>query len=126
MLSLVAVVAPQLALAQTPRAGTSLSSSGNCATMADNGITGVVNCLVDIFNVAIYLMIAAAVVYIVYGAFNMIRSEEKREEGKQTIYYGIVGLFVMISIWGLVNILDNTFRLSDKDSDAVINKAFIK
>ncbi len=43
----------------------------------------------------------------------MITKEEKREEAKQTVYYGIIGLFVMISIWGFVNILDKTFNLAD-------------
>ncbi len=42
----------------------------------------------------------------------MIYSEEKREEGKQTVYYGVIALFVMMSIWGFVNILNNTFRLN--------------
>jgi hypothetical protein len=54
---------------------------------------------------------AGAVVYIVWGAFQMITSEEKRASGRDTIVYGVIGLFVMISIWGFVNILDRTFNL---------------
>lgn len=80
-----------------------------CSQISGKGLSGVVECIVGFINSAIGLLIAGAVLFIVYGAFNMIRSEEKREEGKKTIYYGIIGLFVMISIWGLVNILSNTF-----------------
>jgi hypothetical protein len=54
---------------------------------------------------------AGAVVYVIYGAFQMITSEEKRQSGKDTIVYGIIGLFVMVSVWGLVNILTSTFKL---------------
>ena len=48
----------------------------------------------------------------------MIRSEEKREEGKQTIMYDIIGIFVMVSIWGLVNILNRTFNLQQGPIEA--------
>lgn len=106
--------------------GSNTSSGGACSSIASNGLNGVVGCLVGMFNIAIYLMMAASVVYTVYGAFLMITNEEKRENGKQTIYHGIIGLFVMISIWGFVNILDKTFNLSKIGSDQVIPKSFIK
>jgi len=83
-----------------------------CSDLSGTGFSGVVSCITGFINTAIGLIIAAAVLYIVWGAFNMIRSEEKREEGKKIIMYGIIGLFVMISIWGFVNILDRTFGLS--------------
>jgi len=89
------------------------SVSGACTDLGDSGLDGVVECLISIFGDIIMVLIAASVVYVVYGAFLMISNEEKREDGKKIIYHGIIGLFVMISIWGLVNILDNTFNLSD-------------
>ncbi|MBP6908358.1 MAG: hypothetical protein KBB75_00870 [Candidatus Pacebacteria bacterium] len=36
-------------------------------------------------------------------------NEEKRKAGKSFIIWGLIGLFVMISMWGLVGILTNTF-----------------
>jgi hypothetical protein len=70
------------------------------------------NVLIVYFNYFIYIITALTVLYTVIGAFHMIGSEEKREDGKTAVYYGIIGLFVMMSIWGLVNILDATFKLS--------------
>lgn len=96
-----------IAFAQTEN-----SDLNACTQFADNGVMGVVNCLKSVFAVLINLMVAASVVVIVWGAFKMIYNEEGRDEAKKTIYYGVIGLFVMISIWGLVNILDNTFKLS--------------
>ena len=107
-------VLPFTAAAQGASAGT------GCSSISEHGLEGLVECAISIFNYAIYLMLSASVVYIIYGAFNMISSEEKRDAGKQTIYYGIIGLFVMISIWGLVNILANTFGLSGVTSSDVI------
>jgi len=96
-----------------------------CSSLSSNGLAGVVSCITGFINTAIGLIIAAAVLYIIWGAFTMIRSEEKREEGKKIILYGIIGLFVMISIWGFVNILDRTFGLS-LDASSVRIPALIK
>ncbi len=127
VLSLAVITVPQFSLA-APRASLGADSVAGCTTLQADGLRGVVNCLIDIFNIAIYLMIAGAIVFIMWGAFNMIASEEKREAGKQTIYYGIIGLFVMTSIWGLVNILNNTFGLSTDTTSTttILNKTFIK
>jgi len=60
-------------------------------------------------------IMALTVLVIVWGIFRYIASgdeEEKREEGKKFVVYGIIGLFIMVSIWGLVNLLRGTFQLS--------------
>jgi hypothetical protein len=84
-------------------------SMSSCSSI--KSFSGLVDCLVGFINNAIYIIIAAAVLYIVWGAFIMIRSEEKRDEGKAIILNGIIGLFVMVSVWGFVNILNTTFKL---------------
>ena len=89
-----------------------------CSDLIRGGLSGVVSCLIGFMNTAIGLIISAAVLYVIWGAFNMIRSEEKREEGKQTIMYDIIGIFVMVSIWGLVNILNRTFNLQQGPIEA--------
>ena len=68
-----------------------------------------------ILDPAVDLLIAAAVVLLLYGVVKYISSgdnEEERKKGKDLIVYGIIGLFVMVSVWGLVNILTGTFGLS--------------
>lgn len=59
------------------------------------------------------------IVVIAVGAFIMglIRyvangdNEEKRGEGTKMMIYGIVGLFFMVSIWGILNIFVSSFGL---------------
>ncbi|MFZ1987508.1 MAG: hypothetical protein WAV21_00520 [Minisyncoccia bacterium] len=64
-------------------------------------------------NVAIPLIFAGAFLLIVFGVFRYFiaggADEEKRKEGRTFILYGIIGLAVMFSVWGLVNVLVNTF-----------------
>jgi hypothetical protein len=80
-----------------------------CRTIKSQGLTGIANCAIGFFNAAVYFLMTLAVIFTVLGAFQMIASEEKRESGKQRVIYGIIGLFVMVSIWGFVNILERTF-----------------
>src|SRR3990167_5413191 len=65
-----------------------------------------------IINVIIPFIVGLAVLVIIWGIFGYITGagdEEKRGEAKQYIIWGIIGLFVMTAIWGLVSILENTF-----------------
>lgn len=57
------------------------------------------------------IIIAIAVIYFVYNAFMyMIAADEERKgEAKSKMIYGVIALFVMISVWGLVNLLSGTF-----------------
>jgi hypothetical protein len=51
----------------------------------------------------------------IWGVIQYLRNTtdpKKREEGRSFMIYGIVSLFVMISIWGLVGFLGNTFGVS--------------
>ena len=38
--------------------------------------------------------------------------EVTEKEARNVMIYGIIGLFVMVAVWGLVNVLINTFGLS--------------
>lgn len=66
----------------------------------------------DILNPVVLLLISLAIVFFLWGVFKFIKEEgNKKEEGKEFMFWGIVGIFVMVSVWGLVNILSNTFNL---------------
>lgn len=69
----------------------------------------------SILNAIIPIIIAAAVVYILWGLVQSFvkGDEEARKAGHMKILYGIIALFIMISIWGLVNILVNTTGLNN-------------
>lgn len=64
-----------------------------------------------IVNPLILLMIAVAVIYFLWGlSLFLINAEDavKREEGKRKIVWGLIGLFVMVSVFGILKIVVNT------------------
>jgi uncharacterized membrane protein YidH (DUF202 family) len=75
-----------------------------------------------IINKLAPLLIAVAVIILLIGIINYIRAgddEEKRAAGKNEMIYSIIGLFVMVSVWGLVAILSGTFNLDNEIPDTV-------
>jgi hypothetical protein len=58
---------------------------------------------------AILWIIISVVRYLIAGAAD----EDARKKGGLAILWGVVGLFVILSIWGLVAILKNSFRTQD-------------
>lgn len=68
--------------------------------------------LQNIVDAVIPFIIGLGILVLIYGIFNFISSagdEEARAGAKQLIIWGVIGIFVMVSVWGLVNILMGTF-----------------
>jgi hypothetical protein len=59
-------------------------------------------------------LVALGVVYFIWGVVQYFigDSEEAKKKGKDRIIYGIIGLAVIISMWGLVNVVVTTFNLN--------------
>ena len=67
-----------------------------------------------IINTIIPFLVGIAVFIIIWGVFTYIAGagdEEKRAQAKSFILSGVFGVFIMLSIWGLVNILANSINL---------------
>ncbi|MEA2701526.1 MAG: hypothetical protein QOE22_235 [Candidatus Parcubacteria bacterium] len=70
-----------------------------------------------ITNVAVPVIFALAFIVFIWGIFLYFiaggHDEEKRKSGKQLMLWGILGFFIMVSVWGLVNILVGSARLNN-------------
>ena len=78
-----------------------------------NNVDNLVTRLGSIGNIIVYLLVSLAVIYIVYYTVQyFIRGEEGKDHGAAAIQilWGIIGLAIIVSLWGLVNILTNTFN----------------
>ena len=75
-----------------------------------NGIIGVLNTIVVpvIFTLAFLVFVWGVVNYFfLHGG-----EEGKREEGRQFILWGIIGMVVLFSVWGFVSILLSTLGIT--------------
>ena len=95
--SIVAFVVPTMAFAQA------LAPVTNVNVLSSR--------ILGIGNTIIYILVALSIVYIVYYVVQyMIKgSAEDKTTAAKNVGWGILGLFIIVSIWGLVNILTNTF-----------------
>jgi len=83
------------------------------SAQAITDVTSLTYKLTNIGNTAIQILIAFAVIFIIYNIVRYIinaDNPEKRDPYGKAVLWSIVGLFVILSIWGLVRILTNTFR----------------
>jgi hypothetical protein len=68
--------------------------------------------LLDLFYILIAVLIGLAMIFFFWGLTLLILNaadEEKRARGKKVMLWGIIALTVMISIWGIVELLQITF-----------------
>jgi uncharacterized membrane protein YdjX (TVP38/TMEM64 family) len=64
-----------------------------------------------IINPLIVLLFALAVVYFIYGLARYLLSpdnEEIRKTSKSHMLWGIIGMFIMVSVFGIMNLIMNT------------------
>jgi len=83
--------------------------SASCKINADDSFKDIVmdffiGC---IFVNVVYIIMAIAVALFLWGIYKFIMSAggDGKEDGKQLMFWGIIGLFVMLSMWGLVAIV---------------------
>ncbi|MBI2097654.1 MAG: hypothetical protein HYT46_01840 [Candidatus Vogelbacteria bacterium] len=69
--------------------------------------------IVNLLNsTAIPIIMALAIVYFMVGVFRYLLAagdDEAKAKGRSMIIYGLIGIFVMVAVWGLVWVLLNTF-----------------
>ena len=73
-------------------------------------VQGVLNTVGSIVNILVILCIGGAILAFFWGLIKYIAGgTEMKADGMKMMIYGIVSLFVMVSIWGLIRLLGNTF-----------------
>lgn len=71
----------------------------------------IVNIANVILNPLIRLMFAAAVIYFLYGVFVYIKnadSEGDRKTGAQHILWGLIGIVIMMGVYGILELFTST------------------
>ena len=68
-----------------------------------------------IFDILAPILIAVVVIYLLYGAFLFALAggdEDKKEKGKNILLYGLIGVFLIVSIIGLINFVINSINFA--------------
>ena len=78
--------------------------------------TSIINTASGVINLVIPLLVALALLAFFWGLVVYIwksGGEDDKDRGKKIMIAGIVSLFVMISIWGIIKIIGNTFGIQE-------------
>ena len=83
------------------------------AQFIGNSSTGIIGVFNTVVIPLIFVLAFAAFIWGVVSYFFIHESEEtKREEGRQFIFWGVLGMVVLFSVWGFVNIMLSTLGIA--------------
>lgn len=83
-------------------------------TFAITRIQDIVINIGNIISLATPIVVALALLFFFVGLAKYILNtgdEEKKADGRNIMIWGIIALFVMVSVWGLVEVVANTFNI---------------
>lgn len=108
----------------------SFAQSGNTqvrvCSVNINNIGDVICKIGELLNSIIPVLVLLGVVYFIWGVITYVigDDEEAKGKGKNRIIFGIIGLVVIVSLWGLVSLVISGFGLDQQES-IIINPANI-
>ena len=86
------------------------------AVSASDDLPSMAGFFIDMFDTLLPILIGFGVLFFVWAVVKYIRAggdAETRSEARKFMVNGIVILFIIVSIWGFVNMLDATFDFDD-------------
>lgn len=83
-------------------------------TVTNSDLIGVINSIIPSFKELVPILTAFALLGFLWGLAMFIWSsgdEKKRAEGRYVMFWGILALFVFLSIVGIINLLQSTLSV---------------
>ena len=78
-------------------------------------LSSLITKIISYANLTLFLMMGIAVVMFVFNIIKyFIKADADRSQAGQYVMWSLIGFFVIFSLWGLVNILQNTFGLQNE------------
>lgn len=82
------------------------------AVSTPTDLTGIINLFIDIGLNIIPFLGAVAFLVFVWGVARFIRSagsEKEIKDSKNLLIWGVIGLFLLVTIWGIISFMKNEF-----------------
>jgi len=78
------------------------------------GFGTVINPIItNVVNPVVSLMFAVALIVFAFGVFQMVlngNDADARAKGKASVIGGLIGMFIMVSAWGIIYLISNTIK----------------
>jgi protein-S-isoprenylcysteine O-methyltransferase Ste14 len=78
-------------------------------------LKGIIDSFAEIIGQSLVsLLFGMALAAFIWGVIRMVIAQgdqNKREEGKKWLVWGILGMFVIVGLWGIVGFLSSTFGI---------------
>jgi hypothetical protein len=96
------------------------SAQGIVSTTPQQGIIGLIQFANTALNDVMVLFITLAIVVFFWGLVRYIMTNNAGGEGRaqalSIIFYSIIAIFIMVSIWGVIHLLQATFGVNNSNS----------
>jgi len=86
-------------------------------------LTSLVGQARNILDVLVVFLVALAVVWFIWNVirYTIAQDEDKKSEAKSQMFWGIVAIAVIVSVWGLVAILQQVFGVNSNATPVGVN-----
>jgi hypothetical protein len=89
------------------------------ALAQDDSVGGLVPLIGNIINALVPIVVALALLYFFWGLARYILSagdDGGKSEARMQMIWGIIALFVIVSVWGIVGLLGDTLGIQQGDT----------
>ena len=80
------------------------------------GLLDTLNLVSRFLNGLIGIIVTIAIIVFFWGLVRYLTDVgEAKQEGLKTMFYGVIAIFVMVSIWGIIHLLQSTFGIAGQN-----------
>ncbi|MFA6432280.1 MAG: hypothetical protein WCV82_00450 [Candidatus Paceibacterota bacterium] len=110
--SLPALVSAQVTLDHVSETGVTVRGAVGGTTLSS-----IIDIIISYLGQILFLLMALAVVMFVWYVIKyFIRADTDKKEAGSYVMYSLIGFFVILSLWGIINILGNSFNIGNADN----------
>lgn len=81
---------------------------GVAAASVGQSISSLLSLVSNTLGALIYIVMAIALLFFLWGVVMYVIKPEDKSKAKDYMIYGLIGLFVMSTVWGIVGLLKDT------------------